>query len=88
MLLEEIPTVLSLGKLCDDQRYTYHWTSGQKPHLTKNGKRIYCNFSNYTSTGNLSSCFFLFWGGGNFLMQLQFLAPVELFFKQLKGYSF
>ena len=31
--------------------------------------------------------FFLFWGV-NFLMQLQFLAPVELFFKQLKGYSF
>ena len=27
-------------------------------------------------------------GGVNFLMQLQFLAPVELFFKQLKGYSF
>ena len=26
-------------------------------------------------------------GGGNFLLQLQFLAPVELFFKQLKGYS-
>ena len=27
-------------------------------------------------------------GGVNFLMQLQFLAPVELFFKQLNGYSF
>ena len=24
----------------------------------------------------------------NFLMQLQFLAPVELFFKQLNGFSF
>ena len=31
---------------------------------------------------------FFFSGGVNFLMQLQFLAPVELFFKQLKGYSF
>ena len=31
--------------------------------------------------------FFLF-GGFNFHIQLQFLAPVELFFKQLKGYSF
>ena len=41
----------------------------------------------YTSTGNISSCFF-YSGGVNFLMQLQFLAPVELFFKQLKGYSF
>ena len=26
---------------------TYHWTSGQKPHLTKKGKRIDCNISNY-----------------------------------------
>ena len=34
MLLEETP-VLSLGKLGDDHGYTYHWTSGQKPHLTK-----------------------------------------------------
>ena len=41
----------------------------------------------YPPTGNLSSCFF-YSGGVNFLMQLQFLAPVELFFKQLKGYSF
>ena len=42
----------------------------------------------YTSTGNISSCFFFYSGGVNFLMQLQFLAPVELFLKQLKGYSF
>ena len=47
MLLEETPAVLSLGKLCEDHGYTYHWTSGQKPHLTKNGKRIYCKISNY-----------------------------------------
>ena len=46
MLLEETPAVLSLGKLCEDHVYTYHWTSGQKPHLTKNGKRIYCKISN------------------------------------------
>ena len=31
---------------------------------------------------------FFYSGGVNFLVQLQFLAPVELFFKQLKGYSF
>ena len=47
MLLEETPAVLSLGKLCEDHGYTYHWTSGQKPHLTKNGKRIDCQKSNY-----------------------------------------
>ena len=32
MLLEETPAILSLRKLCE--------TSGQKPHLTQNGKRI------------------------------------------------
>ena len=47
MLLDETPAVLSLGKLCEDRGYTYHWTSGQKPHLTKKGKRIDCNIANY-----------------------------------------
>ena len=46
MLLEETPAVLSLGKLCEDHGKTYHWTSGQKPHLTQNGNRIDCNTSN------------------------------------------
>ena len=47
MLLEETPAVLSLEKLCEEHGYTYHWISGQKPHLTKkNGKRIDCNLSN------------------------------------------
>ena len=45
MLLEETPAVLSLGKLCEDDGKTYHWTSGRKPHLTKNGKKIVCNIS-------------------------------------------
>ena len=47
MLLEETPSVLSLRKLCEDDGYSYHWTSGQKPHLTKKGKRIHCSVSNY-----------------------------------------
>ena len=47
MLLEETPAVLSLGKLCEDHGYTYHWISGQKPHLIRNGKMIDCNVSNY-----------------------------------------
>ena len=47
MLLEQTPAVLSLGKLCEDHGYTFHWTCGQKPHLTKNGKRINCKISNY-----------------------------------------
>ena len=39
-LLEDTPAVLSLGKLCDDHGYSYEWTSGQKPQLIKNGRRI------------------------------------------------
>ena len=46
MLLEETPAVLPLGKQCEDHGYTNHWTSGQKPHLIKKGKRIDCNVSN------------------------------------------
>ena len=45
LLLEETPAVLSFGKLCEDHGKTYQWTSGQKPHLTKNGKRIDGNTS-------------------------------------------
>ena len=52
MLLEETPAVLSLGKLCEDHGCTYHWTSGQKPHLTQNGKRINCNIGSYHAPEN------------------------------------
>ena len=37
MVLEETPAVLSLGKLCEDHGYTYHWTSRRKPQLTRKG---------------------------------------------------
>ena len=47
MLLADTPAVLSLGKLCEDRGYTYQWTSGQKPHLTTNGKNINCNIANF-----------------------------------------
>ena len=29
-LLEDTLAVLSLGKLCEDRGYSYHWTGGQK----------------------------------------------------------
>ena len=45
MLLEETPAVLSLGKLCEYHVFSNHRTSGQKPHLTQNGKNIDCNIS-------------------------------------------
>ena len=47
VLLEDTPAVLAVGKLCEDHGKTYHWTSGEKPHLSKNGKRINCNMANY-----------------------------------------
>ena len=46
MLLENTPAVISLGKLCEGHGYTYHWTSGQKPQLIKNGRRTKCNTAN------------------------------------------
>ena len=32
-VLENTPAVLSLGKLCDENGYSYEWITGQKPHL-------------------------------------------------------
>ena len=46
-VLENTPAVLSLGKLCDDNGYSYEWINGQKPHLTKDGIRIQCNTENF-----------------------------------------
>ena len=39
--------VLSLGKLCDENGYSYEWINGQKPHLIKDGIRIICNTENF-----------------------------------------
>ena len=46
-VLENTPAVLSLGKLCDENGYSYEWINGQKPHLIKNGIRITCNTENF-----------------------------------------
>ena len=45
-VLENTPAVLSLGKLCDENGYSYEWINGQKPHLIKKGIRIQCNTEN------------------------------------------
>ena len=50
MFLEDKPAVLSLAKLCEDHGYFYEWTSGQKPHLTKNG--IFTCFVNIFIAGD------------------------------------
>ena len=46
-VLENTPAVLSLGKLCDENGYSYEWINGQKPHLIKHGIRIQCNTENF-----------------------------------------
>ena len=42
-ILDDTPAVLSLGVLCEEHGCANEWTSGQKQHLTKNGKTILCN---------------------------------------------
>ena len=46
-VLENTPAVLSLGKLCDENGYSYEWINGQKPHLIKDGIRTICNTENF-----------------------------------------
>ena len=46
-VLQDTPAVLSLGKLCDENAYSYEWINGQKSHLNKNGIRIQCNTENF-----------------------------------------
>ena len=46
-VLQNTPAVLSLGKLCDENGYSYEWINGQKPHLIKDGIRIPCNTENF-----------------------------------------
>ena len=46
-VLEDTPAVSSLGKLCDENGYSYEWINGQKPHLIKDGIRIICNTENF-----------------------------------------
>ena len=46
-VLDNTPAVLSFGKLCDENGYSYEWINGQKPHLIKDGIRIFCNTENF-----------------------------------------
>ena len=46
-VLENTSAVLSLGKLCDENGYSYEWINGQKTHLIKDGIRIICNTENF-----------------------------------------
>ena len=46
-VLENTPAVLSLGKLCDENGYSYEWINDQKPHLIQSGIRIICSTENF-----------------------------------------
>ena len=46
-VFDNTPAVLSLGKLCDENGYSYEWINGQKPHLIEDGNRIICNTENF-----------------------------------------
>ena len=58
-VLDNTPAVLSLGKLCDENGYSYEWIFGQKPHLNKNGIRIICNTELRSNCGSWLDKFFL-----------------------------
>ena len=67
-VLENTPAVLSLGKLCDENGYSYELINGQKPHLIWNGIRIQCNTENFVSDrgSRLVNKFFLQFSTFNF----------------------
>ena len=47
-LVEEMPAVLSLGKLCEDHGFSYEWVSGQEPRLTNRGENFFfCKTDNF-----------------------------------------
>ena len=46
-VLDNTPAVLSLGKICDENGYSYEWINGQKPHLIANWISISCNTENF-----------------------------------------
>ena len=46
-ILENTPAVLSLGKLCDENGYSYECINGQKTHLIENGIRMQCDTENF-----------------------------------------
>ena len=46
-VLENTPAVLSFGKLCDENGYSYEWINGREPQFIRDGIRIICNTENF-----------------------------------------
>ena len=50
-VLEDMPAVLSFGKLCEEHGYSYEWVSGQEPPLTKKRRKFICKTDNFVPLG-------------------------------------
>ena len=46
-ILDDTPAVPSFGKFCEEHGSANEWAGGQKPHLTKHGKRFLCKTENF-----------------------------------------
>ena len=54
MLLDESPTVLSLGSLCDEERYSCEWKKGESPTLRSDRQVTRSRSENHVSIGAVS----------------------------------
>ena len=48
--MKDSPSVLSLGRLCNELGYSFLWPSGETPRLLKNKKVIECNIEHFVPT--------------------------------------
>ena len=46
-VLKDTPTVLSLGRLCEDHGYSHEWIGDQRPQKIKNGRKFPHNTENF-----------------------------------------
>ena len=60
-VLENTPAVLSLGKLCDENGYSYEWINGQKPHLIKDRDSDNLQYGELRSDCGTRFVKFIFW---------------------------
>ena len=60
-VLENTPAVLSLGKLCDENGYSYEWINGQKPHLNEDGDSDYLQYGELRSYCGSRLVKFILW---------------------------
>ena len=46
-LVKDSPSVLTLGRLCNELGYSYSWRTGETPRLSEGKKEIECNIENF-----------------------------------------